>query len=207
MFSNRMLGLMAALALSVWLPINAAHACACCAEPGERSVRTEVMDEHALAILGAVRFGGKARLYTTAADWAEQIRGITNRDESDTYDLKISRTARAWTFELSDDKGHKGRLTFRLATSIHKFHADTKPQAKISGRYFPTNLYKEWRLAGGVIGNGMFTFKKSTKSRVELILHGSGNGCTSVDQFNNWTLDVVGRGVHFRFFGALRTVN
>ena len=95
MFSHRALGLMAGIALSLLLPISAAHACACCAEPGDRFDRAEAIDEYALDVLAAVKFEGKARLYTTAADWAEQIKGITNPAESDTYDLKASRTARS----------------------------------------------------------------------------------------------------------------
>lgn len=206
MFSHRALGSMAGIALSLLLPISAAHACACCAEPGDRFDRAEAIDEYALDVLAAVKFDGKARLYATAADWTEQIKGITNPAKSDTYDLKTSRTARAWTFVLSDTKGHKGRLTVRTPAKIHKFHADTKPQARTSGGYVPTKLYKEWRLAGSVTGAGMFTFKKSAKSQAKLILHGTGNGCTSADQFTNWTLDVAGRGVQFRFFGTLRNV-
>ena len=206
MYSHRALALIAGVALSAMLPISAAHACACCAEPGDRFDRTEAIDEFAQTVIGAVRFGSEARLYTTAADWAEQIKGITNPAESDAYTLKVARTDRAWTFDMSDVKGHTGQLTLQWPTTIHKFHADMTPLVATSGEYVATALYKEWRLESRVSGKGMFTFNKAAQSRAQLILHGTGNSCTSADEFTNWTLDVTGRGVRFRFFGALRQV-
>lgn len=207
MFSQRAFSVLTGLAMIVVLPTGVAQACACCAEPGERYERTETIDDLSLDVLESVRFAAKARLYTTAADWDEQVKGITNPAQSDTYSLTFSRTARDWTFEFKDTGGAKGKLNFRLPANVYKLHADTKPQARTPSNNTPTRLYKEWRLDSSIAGTGMFTFKKSANGRAQFILHGTGNGCTSPDQFTNWTLDVTGNGVQFRFFGRLRASN
>jgi hypothetical protein len=180
---------------------NPASACACCAEPGERYIGMEKIDDYTRDVVDTLRFDKRADLYTTAADWSEQIKGIANPAQSSVYRLKVIRTRSSMAFDLSDKAGHAGRLTFQLPGELRKFHADTNPQPQKDGNYIPTKLYKEWQLTGAIVGDRMFNFKKQVKAH--LIFHGRGNGCTSSEQFTNWTLDVKGTDAGFRFFGRL----
>lgn len=189
------------LTIAIATPLRAAHACACCSDPGERYDRVEVIDDYSGGVLKALRFGSNANLYCTAADWSEQVKGIKNPKEACSYELNVGRTIQKLSFEMSDRQGHKGRLTFMLPLEVHKFHAHTKPEIRKGAGYVPTVLYKEWRLMGVITGDGMFTFKQPAKA--QLIFHGKGNGCTSEDQFTNWTLEAAEQGVRFRFFGRL----
>lgn len=148
-----------------------------------------------------LRFSPVAGLYRTAADWSDQIKGIDNASEADSYKLRVGRTSHALTFEMSDGQGHKGHLKFMVPLHVRKFHVHTKPELPKGDGYVPTVLYKEWRLAGVITGDGMFAFQDAAKAR--LIFHGQGNACTSEDQFTHWTLEAEEEGVRFRFFGRL----
>jgi hypothetical protein len=197
--------LAAALVLSAvaLLTPAAARACACCAEPGERMEYDGRLESYDAGVVDGLVFDPAATLYSTAADWTEQVRGIDNPAQSYDYTLKLEKDGRVWRFDLTDAAGHRGSLSFRRPAQLRKLHIDTAPQPPDEGQSTNVSLYKEWRLQGPVRGNGMFTLGRTHRAEATLILHGSGNNCTDSSQFGNWTLDVTGEGVRFRFFGKL----
>jgi hypothetical protein len=64
-----------------------------------------------------------------------------------------------------------------------------------------TTLIKEWRINAPVSGDGMFTLPKD--ARIRVILQGTGNACTTPDDFSHWqavVLSADGEG-QFTFLG------
>ena len=183
---------------------TAAHACACCGEPGTRSEITIALDEDSFQgeVVRSVRLAGQARLYLDAADW-EVVRGVDNPDRSDRYAVGLQRDRTEWTFTFRDGAGNAGTIALALPSTFESFHADTRPGEvqKVEA----IQVYKEYRLTGRMTGTGMFAIKPSAQAETQatLILHGHGNQCPSVDQFHHWTLEARGPETRFRFYGPL----
>ena len=97
-------------------------------EPGARYDQSEVIDDYSRGVMTGLRFGTVAGLYRTAADWSDQIKGIDNASEADSYKLRVGRTSHSLTFEMSDEQGHKGHLKFMVPLHVRKFHVHTKPE-------------------------------------------------------------------------------
>jgi hypothetical protein len=175
----------------------AAHACACCAEPGQRVETSTKLEPYEKGELQKVRFTNKARLYMTDAG-AAGIQGVT--DPTDTYELTQSLVGERWTFSFKDTKGRTGSLTFTLPAKIESFFGDPqdgKPDTE------PV-LYKEWRLTAPVTAAGVFAPASATGApTIRLVLQGRGNSCTSAGQFTRYSLIVSGPSARFTLFGAL----
>jgi hypothetical protein len=182
-----------------------AHACACCADPGqrvERFVAFSEADAFAAQAIGKLELAGQAALFRNAADWEEVIRGIDNPDKSEAYTVSLSRKSDAWTLSFADDKGNSGDIAIRLPREFEAFAADTTPGDNVTGS--GPKLYKELRFTGVMAGTGMFKVSSKGTRRATLVFHGRGSGCTFAEQFTHWTLIATGPGVRYSFFGKLK---
>lgn len=202
MFLKIMLAV-AAFASALGIGSGASLACACCAEPGQRFVGASRFGSDSLGAqtIGQLQPDGKAQLYTTVADWEEQIRGLNNPDKSERYTVKLERDDKTWALKFSDNKGNSGVVIIALPKTFTYFAVDTAPGALPASASL--QLYKELRVKGVMHGLGMFALRTRGLVRAELIFHGRGNGCTSPDQFTHWTLDVNGPGARYRLYGRL----
>ena len=178
---------------------NAAEACACCADRGERAESVLDLKGYNREILDNVEFGSQANLYLTAAG-AETIKGMRNPGEAYLFNVTVRKTRKSWLFSISDGKGSSGTLDFALPAHMREFSVDPKPEAGGDGS---VELYKELTLDSRVTGRGMFAIKGKQAPLARLILHGAGNRCNAAGQFTNWTLDVSDNSAKYRFFGKL----
>jgi hypothetical protein len=173
----------------------AAIACACCASTGQRFVETGKASDYDADQLDRIVFDGKAELQTGEAEPGD-IRGLT-ATEAD-YEFDVSRQAAGWTFTFKTGSAIAGTLSFK-PDKLAKFEVDTRLAEPLAGGM--VGLYKEWKQTAAATGTGIF--KLPAGSSLSLILQGSGNSCTSADDFKNWSLVVQGDGFSFLFFGKL----
>lgn len=173
----------------------AAIACACCASTGQRFVETGKASDYDADQLSRIVFDGKAELQTGEAEPGD-IRGLSATETDYVHD--VGRQAAGWTFTFKTEGAVAGTLSFKPG-KLAKFEVDTRLAELPAGGMVA--LYKEWKQTAAVIGTGMF--KLPAGSSLSLILQGSGNGCTSADDFKNWSLVVQGNGIGFLFFGKL----
>lgn len=173
-----------------------ALACACCADPGQRSWGLQKLDGYIAGILSDIQFGPVANLYVDPCD-LECVEGVG--DPSYTYDLIVKRQAEGLNFALvGKDNESRGAIRLQLPDTIETFATDPAPDPSTMSPI----LYKEWRLATVPSGDG--AFGAVTKGHTaELVLIGRGNSCDSDADFTHWILDARGDGVGFRLFGAL----
>ncbi|MEM1307801.1 MAG: hypothetical protein AAGG99_09760 [Pseudomonadota bacterium] len=198
------LGVMTAAVLNV-VPAASAHACACCAEPGQRVEQFTSFDDRDAfqsEVIRSLALGGAATLYRDAADWDEVIRGLNNPDRSTAYRVALTRAAKSWTFAFEDKRANSGRIAIRLPREFELFAADRTPGDSVGGS--GPEFYKELRFSGVMTGSGMFITNGKGTARATVIFHGHGNGCTFAEQFTHWTLEAKGPGVQYRFYGRLR---
>lgn len=181
--------------------VRQAEACACCSNVGDRLDETVTLDDYERSILDDVAFSPDVSQHTTAAEWEDTVKGMDPKSADAEFSLKVQKSKAVWQFQFGGPMS--GVLQFSVPKRVHKFHAHRKPQILKPADYRSPRLYKEWRLAGDLVGNGVFTF--SGKTKAVLILHGEGNSCSDVSQFTNWTLDVEENSAQFRFFGRLVT--
>lgn len=186
------------------LGARSAAACACCAEAGQRLDLSEKLEHYETQLREEFAFAAEAALFSTAADWAEQVRGISNPSQSYAYSLKVDKASGSWTFSLQDAEGNSGTLNFTLPANMRKLYVDPAPEPPQPEKPMNTLLYKEWQLVGRVTGTGIFTLGRKRQASATLILHGRGNLCSDSSQFLHWTLDVTGADTNFRFFGRLQ---
>ena len=196
--------------LSVAVPATA-DACACCAEPGQRSEETAAIDTYNRGEIDRLQFGLDAQFATTAA-FPDDIKGVTSPSD-EAYRLTTSRTGSTLVFELADRAGRSnhlgrfGRLSFQLPRTMTRFEVDPRGESEGALPKQP-KLYKEWRLRGTAIGTGAFAFTAKAPiapTQATLILHGRGNGCSSAEDFMDWTLLVKGPQTSFTLIGRLAT--
>jgi hypothetical protein len=178
---------------------EAAKACACCSNDGQRYVGTVKTDAYATGVLADTRFADTAHLYTGEADVAD-IEGITAK--SSTFRLAVTKNVKTWVFDFAQEGGG-GALMFSMPGSVTKFEIDPRNR-EAPGGLGPV-LYKEWRLTAKLIGNGMFKGATGRNWQATLILHGRGNSCTDASQFNAWTLVLHGEKFSATLFGNLTT--
>ena len=181
-------------ALSFAIPASAI-ACACCASTGQRFVETGKASEYDADQLDRIAFDGKAELLTGEAEPSD-IRGLTATETE--YVLDVTRKASEWTFIFKTNGVVVGTLSFK-PDKLAKFEVDTRLAEPSAGGMVA--LYKEWKQTAAVAGTGMF--KLPAGSSLSLILQGSGNSCTSADDFKTWSLVTQGEGFSFLFFGKL----
>jgi hypothetical protein len=185
----------ALLALATW---NTALACACCANPGQRSVRTVPLDADKRDEISQLRFARTAQLYTGEAE-PEDVKGIAT--PSAQYDLNVAWENDRLVFALRDRRARVGTLSLARLRTISQFEVDPRNDA---GSGLGPVLYKEWTLTSPAAGSGVFSAGLGPGQELSLILHGRGNSCTSIDQFKHWTLVMRGPKANYKLFGDLQ---
>ena len=96
-------GIGLALFGSLLVPINAAFACACCAETAYRYVETQPIDEMDREILDALVFGDTADISVGPAD---EVKGIDLKLFP--LQLKVGKDSQKWVFKFSGEGGESG---------------------------------------------------------------------------------------------------
>ncbi|MFM9862414.1 MAG: hypothetical protein ACKVRO_02305 [Micropepsaceae bacterium] len=191
-----MSALLAAAAL--FAQTNAAHACACCTEPGQRFEYAGPIDTYLRAEMAQIRFAPTAILFSDAG-FPDSVKGIRN-PAGDPYRVRAS-IGNVVSFEFTDPSGRIGRLQFPRPNVMSRFEVDPRAAAGPVPPNGP-DLYKEWRLQRGAQFVGPMAAGGPTVFAT-LILHGDGNSCSAAPNFKRWTLSVKGRGVAFTFLGGL----
>lgn len=182
------------------LQANAALACACCTNTGQRYVENTKIQDYQRAIINDVRFTKEAHLFVDERDLAD-IKGITNPSES--YSFTVTKQKDRFVFSFRDEKKNEGTLTLAIGDSIAVFEIDPRePGSPLRGGNGP-QLYKEWRLTAPFAGAGIFKAGNGGYQRITLILQGRGNRCPDVNQFTHWTISVYGPLGDYLFFGEL----
>lgn len=177
---------------------NAALACACCTNPGQRHVRSAPLDADKRNELAQLRFARAARLFTGEAD-LEDVKGITT--PSSHYDLTAAWENDRPVFAFRDSEARSGTLALARPRMISIFEVDPRDDP---GSGLGPVLYKEWTLTSPAAGSGVFSAGLGPGQELSLILHGRGNSCTSIDQFRHWTLMMQGPKARYTLFGDLQ---
>jgi hypothetical protein len=187
----------AVLACIALLP-GRALACACCTNAGDYFIGFDKPSEYELGLMGGMRFGGAAHLYSTEAGPEESARGLDGAAE--TYAVSGSLVGRAWRLTFRD--GNKtGTLSLPLPAKMLSYKADIR-----DGQTSPGGgplLYKEWRFEGPVSGTGIFRAGIEGPTKYFLVLQGRGNACDDAENFKHWRLKVTGRKAEYAFYGEL----
>jgi hypothetical protein len=176
--------------------LEAAHACACCSNQGQRHVGTAKLDATMRDQIDRLRFATDARLYMGERDPSD-IKGIAT--PSGKYALQVGREAKRWIFTFRDTAGRSGTLTLAIPELVSIFSVDPRLDER-EGTTGPT-LFKEWKLTSPVAGTGTFAPGMGAGQRITLILQGHGNTCTSPDMATHWTLMVHGPKAEYHLFG------
>ena len=174
---------------------DTAQACACCTEVGQRFELSGALDSYARDEMRQLKFAPTAILYS-GPGFPDDITGVVD-PSTDPYRVRAA-VRNVVTFEFVDPRGRQGRVQFRLPGTLTKFEVD--PRASTKAPPNGPELFKEWRMMGPARLNGALAAAGSTATAT-LVLHGSGNSCTSAYDFHHWTLQVRGRGISFTFLG------
>ncbi len=188
----------------------AAPFCACCAEPGTYSIWTGKPSEYQLEILKDIRFDKRASLYMTEAGF-DSIKGLSaiEKDFDDAswvatpgdFDFLGNFSGKTWTFTFKSPKGKTGVLRLPMPTQMLAFKVDIHDGP--DGGNGPL-LYKELRFKGTVgSGTGFLTASIVKPTSYFLVFQGRGNGCDTVEDFNNWNLEITGRNARYQMYGDL----
>lgn len=188
---------LAAFALTLAAAADAA-ACACCTNRGQRTVGMQAFDSGKHAQVDEMTFLPTAQLYVGEGD-TEAIEGIAAAE--DNYTLQVTREAASITFAFKGIASAGGSLTLALPERVSVFEVDTRDTPD-SGMGPP--LYKEWKLTGDVKGTGDFAAASAAGQKLTLILHGTGNSCTSSIDFAHWTLVMEGPRANYTLIGDLQ---
>lgn len=192
-------GRMTAVAMLAILWSGAAHACACCSDPGDRYVETEAVDKPRLDEINQMAFADTAQVSVGQRDF-EDVEGI--RLAALPLHVTVRRNGKVWTFSFDDRQGNKGDLHFTLPERVTVFHVD--PRLPDANEATGPTLYKEWRLTSKAAGNGMLSGSVGGNQMATLIFHGRGNHCTDPGDFNAWTLTLYGSKAKVLLFGDLK---
>ncbi len=179
---------------------NAALACACCTNPGQRYVENTRLDTYRRDVINEVRFAKEANLFTDERDLAE-IKGVAN-PSSKPYVLTVTQLKDRLTFQVRDHKRNEGSLTLAIPDAISIFEVDTR-DSEFRDQGLGPVLYKEWRLTAPFAGDGIFKAGNGGYQRITLILQGRGRGCTDAAHFSHWTVSVHGPLGNYLFYGQL----
>jgi hypothetical protein len=176
-----------------------ASACACCSNRGSRHVATEKLDPQRLAAIDQMTFGKSARLYVGESDGEEtRVEGFGS-----SYRLEVERQKQRIVFTLRNNKGQTGTATFVMPKHISIFEVDPHGDSKDEG--LGPNLYKEWTLTAPAAVSGILRRTGDQRATMNLILHGSGRGCTDATHFTDWTLQIRRPRGQTIFFGPLES--
>jgi hypothetical protein len=169
------------------------YACACCANAGEWSQTSQKISDFELKEINSLQFSPNAKLYQTAG---EGTTGISSNSVS--YTLSLNKKQRVWNLLFKDEKGKTGTLTLTIPNQGVSFKTDLYDSKQASN----TQLYKELRLEGKVIGNGIFAKAITPDTKFRLVLQGRGNNC-SIPR-NSWNLQVFGSKANFAFYSLFK---
>lgn len=183
-------------------PINAAHACACCSQAGQRYDATNEFGSFEQEILQAIKFKSTAELFGSADDAFGLIDPTIEEDENLLEFAMVSTiTPGLLTFRLSHAGKTRGTIRFPMPQRKAEFLVDIRDGKSSEGHHGPS-LYKEWRFNGNATLSGLA--KQGThKAKIELILQGRGISCPTVEDFSHWSMAIDGENVQFRLTGAL----
>ena len=166
-------------------------ACACCADPGERS-----LIEHAIHYAGdvpsAMSRAKEAHLFTTEC-YMDCVEGIDPAD--DFYDLQVTTEDNSLSLTLNGENG-AGVLYLSLPATFTQFKVDTEPHLRPN-----TTLYVERRFTVSI--DGTDAFETSSALVGELVLSGVGNHCEDATFATHWSLSVDAASANYRLFGSL----
>lgn len=196
----------------LWLP-NPVLACACCAEPGEYSIRTAKPSTYELGLMKEIVFSSVSRLYLTTAGF-EMIKGLVEIERESgsdefiqtggAFDLVNSFTGKLWEFEMRSIGGKRGVLTLPMPTQMVTFKVDIHDED--DNRPNGPTLYKEFRFKGNVSGGtGIFRSSVALPSTYFLVFQGRGNGCDNASDFTHWRLEISGARAQYAFYGGLNS--
>lgn len=177
---------------------NAALACACCTNPGQRHVRTVLLDADKRDEFAQLRFADTAQLFTGEAE-PEDVKGITT--PSSNYELNAAWEGDRLVFAFRDREGRSGTLALPGPRTITLFEVDPRDDP---GSGLGPVLYKEWTLTSPAAGSGVFSAGLGPGQELSLILHGRGYNCTTIDQFKHWSLVMRGPKANYTLFGELK---
>ncbi|MCP5036473.1 MAG: hypothetical protein GY945_02620 [Rhodobacteraceae bacterium] len=178
-------------AVAFFLHSQAAFACACCADPGERFTRSFTPDAYALEEFARLENEGPAQLFLTACG-EDCVRGISEIS----FDYNVD-----WHLEnhllrvVTHDPA--GTIAVSLGDNVTRFSVDTAPMSHAMN----TPLYTEFRFNGEIHADGIFANADGAVG--DLVLAGETNHCWSADALSHWILQVSGEGADFRLFGGL----
>jgi len=189
----------AAFTLTTW---QAAHACACGTNQGQRRVETAKLDSGKLEELKELRFSETAELFVGEGDAAD-IKGIAT--PAGRYALSAQWQKDQLVFAFRDQSGHSGTLSLARPGSISIFEVDPRTE-RVEGGTGP-RFYKEWKLTAKAAGTGVFSVGLGPSQLLTLIVQGTGNSCTSAADFKHWTLVMQGPKANYSLFGDLRTTS
>jgi hypothetical protein len=146
--------------------------------------------------LNALKFEPVANLYSGAAGVdPELIKGIEAEALVDgSYTLSQSTNARNWNLQLTSSTGKSGNLSFTLPSQGIYFGADLYDKPVPDAR-----LYKELRLKGKVVGDGIFASGMTDDTQFKLIVRGRGNSV--LGDFQHWNLIISGAKADYLFYG------
>jgi hypothetical protein len=179
----------------VLLPLDI-FACACCAERGFHSIKSEKLDGYLGDEISRLSFGS-ATLYSDAG-YPDTIAGIDPLGE--TLKLNDNSMKSIWDASLIDDKARKASLSLVKPAEFELFMTDREPLSKTT----MVTLYKEIRFdfkvgsASGFLEKGI-----DPETKYRLILQGTGNACTSAPDFKSYVLQIRGKNAGYSFYGAL----
>lgn len=180
------------------LQTQAAQACACCTEPGQRMDSNDPLDTYLRGELVLMRFAPSAMLYANAG-FPDNVEGIVNpADRPYRVRAAIRGVVR---FDFVDPSGKPGRVQFVLPRAMERFEVDPRTTLGSAPPNGP-ELYKEWRLSGAAQLSGIAAGAGNT-AMATLVLHGDGNSCSAAPNFKRWTLTVEGKRIRFAFLGDL----
>ena len=172
-------------------------ACACCAETGYYKIGVSKPMDFQLSELKKLNFAD-SNIYSDAG-FPENIRGIEPVAEQYSVNAKI---ADDWMFTFTDNNGRTGTLNLKNPKEIVTFAVDTR-QREPKKNTGDVTLYKEWRFKYKIDeATGIFE-KGAKKAEYFLVLQGTGNVCTTAEDFTAWRLEVTGKDADFAFFGTL----
>ncbi len=200
MHPYRKVALLGLMLLATWLAgLASARACACCTNPGQRSVQTLPLETGRRAQFENLSFAPAAELNLGESD-LDQVKGIAN--PSAHYTLQVTARPEGMSFAFRDKAGRSGTLSLTYPETVSIFEVDPREDKPDSG-LGPT-LYKEWKVTARAEGTGIFKPGVGRNQRITLILQGRGNSCTDAADFTAWTLVVHGPAAEFSLFGRLK---
>lgn len=199
-----------ALFLIFTFAASSAFACACCAEPGHYSIRTNKPSQYQLKMLEEIGFDKTARLFMTEAGF-EMIKGLDELEAemsapdwiADSSEINLSGVfaTRSWKLNFKTPKGKTGVLTLPLPSEMVNYSVDIRDGKNGGGGPL---LYKEWRFKGRVqSGTGFLQAGVARPTTYFLVFQGRGNGCDDVTNFSDWHLEINGSRAKYEFFGKL----